>query len=238
MILLKNKKKEVIPLKSNKQKKEKKEINPLVKKSIIFVVIILIVMTLIGLSVFFLSKGDDKPTQEVVKKTLSTLDQYGYTLDDLDTELYKTEFNTLKANLESETINYEEYASSIAKLFAIDLYTISNKLNKYDVGGVEFIYPANRENFQLKVEDTIYRYVEDNSKGTRKQELPTVSKVSATTKTTKYTYKPDTDTSIKKDYEGYTVKVSIEYEKKSEYPSSLELTIINEDNKLYIAEIK
>ncbi len=227
----------MIPLKSTKQK-TKKESNPLVKKSIIFVLIIVLVMVLIGCSLFFLFKGDDPKPQEVVKTTLSTLDQYGYTLDDLDTELYKTEFNTLKANLESETINYEEYASSIAKLFAIDLYTISNKLNKYDIGGVEFIFPSARENFQLKVEDTIYRYVEDNSKGTRKQDLPTVSKVSATAKTTKYTYKPDSDKSIKKEYEGYSVKVSIEYEKKLDYPSSLELTIIKEDNMLYIAEIK
>ncbi len=227
----------MIPLKSTKQK-TKKESNPLVKKSIVFVVIIILVMTLIGCALFFLFKGDDKKPQEVVKTTLSTLDQYGYTLDDLDTELYKTEFNTLKANLESEKINYEDYASSIAKLFAIDLYTISNKLNKYDVGGVEFVYPSSRENYQLKVEDTIYRYVEDNSKGNRKQELPTVSKVSATTKTTKYTYKPDTDKSIKKEYEGYSVKVTIEYEKKLDYPTSLDLTIINEDNKLYIAEIK
>ena len=227
----------MIPLKTAKQK-TKKESNPLVKKSIIFAIIIVVVMTLIGCALFFLFKGDDKKPQEVVKTTLSTLDQYGYTLDDLDTELYKTEFNTLKANLESETINYEEYAESIAKLFAIDLYTISNKLNKYDVGGVEFVYPSSRDNYQLKVEDTLYRYVEDNSKGTRKQELPTVSKVSTTTKTTKYTYKPDTDKNIKKEYQGYSVKVSIEYEKKLDYPTSIELTIINEDNKLYIAEIK
>jgi len=227
----------VIPLKTAKQK-TKKESNPLVKKSIIFVVVIVIVMTLIGCALFFLFKGDDKKPQEVVKTTLSTLDQYGYTLDDLDTELYKTEFNTLKANLESETINYEEYASSIAKLFAIDLYTISNKLNKYDVGGTEFIYPSSKDNFQLKVEDTIYRYVEDNSKGTRKQDLPTVSKVTASTKTTKYTYKPESDKSINKDFEGYSVKVTLEYEKKLDYPTSLDLTIIKEDNKLYIAEIK
>ena len=228
----------MIPLKSKTNKKEKKKMNPLTKKALIFGGIIVLVMVLIGLSLTFLFKGDDKPEQEVVKKTLSTLDEYGYTLDDLDTELYKTEFNTLKANLESENINYEEYASSIAKLFAIDLYTISNKLNKYDVGGVEFIYSANKDNYQLKVEDTIYRYVEDNSKGNRKQDLPTVSKVNATVKTTKYTYKPDTDTSIKKEYEGYSAKVTLEYEKKLDYPTSLELTIIKEDNKLYIAEVK
>ena len=227
----------MIPLKSTKQK-TKKESNPLVKKSIIFVTIIVVVMVLIGVSLFFLFKGDDKKPQEVVKTTLSTLDQYGYTLDDLDTEIYKEEFNKLKANLESETINYEEYAESIAKLFAIDIYTMSNKLNKYDVGGVEFVYPSSRDNYQLKVEDTIYRYVEDNSKGNRKQELPTVSKVSATTKATKYTYKPESDKSIKKDFDGYNVKVNLEYEKKLDYPSSLELTIIKEDNKLYIAEIK
>ena len=228
----------MIPLKANKTPTNKKESNPLVKKSIIFTIIIILVMALIGFSLYFLFKGDDKKTEEIVKTTLSTLDEYGYTLDDLDTEIYKTEFNTLKANLESETINYEEYASSIAKLFTIDLFTLSNKLNKYDVGGSEFLFPANKDNFILKAEDTIYKYVEDNSKGTRKQELPTVSKVTATTKTTKYTYKPDFDKNIKKDYEGYSVKVNIEYEKKLDYPTSLDITIIKEDNKLYIAEIK
>ena len=227
----------MIPLKKQKVK-EKKEKNPLVAKTVIFTIVIILVMVLIGFSLVFLFKGDDKPEEVIEKKTLSTLEQYGYTLDDLDTELYKTEFNNLKINLESENINYEDYAKSIAKLFAIDLFTINNKINKYDVGGVEFIYPANVENYKLKVEDTLYKYVEDNSKGTRKQDLPIVKSIEVTIKDNKFTYKPDTDKSINKTFDGYLVKANITYEKKLDYPTSVEITIIKEDNKLYVANIK
>ena len=230
----------MIPLKTqkNKEKKEKKPMNPLAKKAIVFVSIILVVMILVGCALIFLFKGDDKKTETVEKKTLSALEQYGYTLDDLDTEVYKKEFNILKTNLESNSIDYEEYAKSIAKLFLIDLYTLDNKINKYDVGGAEFMYPANVENYKLKVEDTLYRYLEDNSKGNRKQSLPIVKNVEVTIKDNKFTYKPDTDSSINKTYDGYIVKATIEYEKKLDYPTSAEVTIIKEDNKLYIANIK
>ena len=54
----------------------------------------------------------------------------------------KTEFDVLKANLESDTIDEEAYALSIAKLFIIDLYTMNNKINKYDIGGIEYVYPS------------------------------------------------------------------------------------------------
>lgn len=227
----------MIKLKATKNK-TKKEKNPLVTKAVVFSVIILIVMVLVGFALIFLFKGDDKKTETVEKKTLSTLEKYGYTLDDLDTELYKQEFNILKTNLESEKINYEEYAKSVAKLFTIDLFTLDNKINKYDVGGKEFMYPANVENYSLKVEDTIYNNLEDNSKGTRKQSLPIVKSVDVSIKTGTFEYKPDSDSSINKKFDAYIAKVSIEYEKKLDYPSSIELTIIKEDDKLYVANIK
>ncbi len=227
----------MIYLKTQKNK-EKKEKNPLVKKAVVFSVIILLVMVLIALALIFLFKGDDKKTETVEKKTLSTLEKYGYTLDDMDTELYKTEFNILKTNLESEKVDFEAYAKSIAKLFTIDLFTMDNKINKYDVGGKEFIYPANVDNYSLKVEDTIYNNLEDNSKGTRKQSLPVVKSVDVSIKTGTFEYKPDSDKSINKKYDAYIAKVSIEYEKKLDYPSSIELTIIKEDDKLYVANIK
>jgi hypothetical protein len=219
---------------------KKKNANPIVKPAIIFSIIIVIVMVLVGVALVFLFKGEETKPAEGEKKTLNSLEKYGYTLDDKDTEIYKTEFNKLKDNLESKEIDYEEYAKSIAKLFVIDLYTISNKTNKYDVGGKEFVFPDARENYELNVEDTIYRYVEDNSDGKRNQTLPTISSVeieSITTTTFKYT--PDTDKNVNKEYEAYTVKYKAEYETASSgYDTSGEITIVKDGEFLYVIEKK
>lgn len=219
------------------KEEKKKNANPVTKKAIIFSVLIILIMTLVGVALIFLLKDDKQDTPKEEKKTLNTLEKYGYTLDDKDTELYKTEFNKLKDNLESDKIDYEEYAKSIAKLFVIDVYTISNKINKYDVGGVEFVYPDVVENFKLNVEDTIYRYVEDNSDGDRNQSLPTISAVTIDSiQTSKFTYSPDNKSKEKKEFEGYTVKYSAEYETSMGYDKSGEITIIKDNDILYIVE--
>ena len=82
-------------------------------------------------------------------KTLESISGYDYKLEDRDTKLYEEEFNTLKTNLTSNNIDYTEYAKSIAKLYIIDLYTLNNKLNKYDIGSKEFIYPEALDNYIL-----------------------------------------------------------------------------------------
>lgn len=212
---------------------EKKKNNGKKKKIIIFVSIIIVVSIIVGIVLYFYFKKDkDNTTEPKSAVILNAIEEYGITLSDVDTELYKEEYNKLKTNLESNNIDYEEYAKSISKLFIIDLYTISNKINKYDVGGYEVVYPAIVDNYKLNVSDTIYRYIEDNSDGKRKQSLPEVKSITVDSiKQDKYKIKSEDKT-----YEGYKVKLSWKYVKDLDYDDTAELMIIKNDNKLYIVE--
>lgn len=175
-------------------------------------------------------KEDEEET--VVIKKLNEIEGYGYTLSDNDTKLYKDEFNALKENLESKEIKYDEYAKSIAKLFAIDLYTIDNKINKYDVGGIEFVYPGCLDNYKLNVENTIYKYVEDNTKGQRSQALPVVKEVKVKEiKETKFKI-----TAEKAEYSAYKINLKLTYHYDLGYDTLIEVIVIKKDNKLYVVE--
>lgn len=124
-----------------KNKKEKKEMSDRTRV-ILFSLVIVVVITLIGISSYFILKEKDETDVNNNPKTnVKSIEGYGITLDDLDSELYKSEFEVLKKNLESGNIDYDAYAESVAKMFVIDLYTIKNKVNKYDVGGVELVLP-------------------------------------------------------------------------------------------------
>ena len=127
------------------------------KKILLFIFIIILVYAIGGIIFWFLNK---KP--EVVRiSNLDSISGYNYNLKSNDKELYKSEFKILKKNLESNEINKEEYAKSISKMFIIDLYTLNNKINKYEIGGEQFVYPDAVENFKLNVQNTIYKYLED-----------------------------------------------------------------------------
>lgn len=145
-------------------------------------------------------------------------------------EIFKTEFKKLKKNLESSNINYNEYALSISKMFIIDLYTLDNKKNMYDVGGVQFVYPDARENYKLNVENTLYKYMEDNSDGKRNQNLPEVSSVEVTSDEV-YEY-----TIGEEKYDGYKINLDISYVKDLEYDAKAELILVRVDKYLYIVE--
>jgi len=163
-------------------------------------------------------------------KSSNTIKGYEYLLYDDDLDIYKNEFNILKKNLEGKKIDYEEYAKSISKMFLIKLYSLGNIDNKYDIKGTEFIYLDALENFKLNVLNTLNKYIEDNSEGNRKQELPIVNNV-----------KVNSFEEIKFDineeeYDAYKVKLIIEYKKDLGYDKEAELIIVKRDKYLYIVE--
>ena len=111
---------------------------------IMFILIGILLFGFIGYKV----KNDFFTKSETHKKLLS-LDLYGYTLSESDTELYKDNFKTLEVVLNENPINYSDYAKSISKLFIIDVFTLNNKLSSTDIGGLEFIHKDLEENFKL-----------------------------------------------------------------------------------------
>lgn len=193
----------------------------------IMISLILVVIIVIGLKFTFeFLVKDDKNV--VTKKELDSLELYGYTLDDYDSDLYKEYFNDLKSTLNNKEVNYEDYAKEIVKLFVSDFYTLDNKLTSSDIGGVEFIPSDMVENFKMHAGDTMYNHVKTNIYGDRVQELPIVKSVEVTNiENITYTYKD-------KEYSAYKVSARWEYKEDLGYKNNEIFTLIKDNNKLYI----
>ena len=192
----------------------------------LILIAILIVLILV-ITIIFLLKGDKNVEKT---KVVDSIDNFSYTLDDRDTKLMKETYNELKDILNKNQIDYEAYAKTLAKLFVIDLFTMNNKINKYDVGSTEYVYPESVDNFKLNVEDTIYKSMEDNSDGKRKQDLPEVISVDALNI-------EEVEFEIKEEKEKvYEVKLTWEYEKDLGYDDNATIKLLNVDDKLYVVE--
>lgn len=191
---------------------------------VIFIIVGIILFGYLGYRVkndFF--KGSER-------KKLDSIELYGYTLSKNDTEIYKTYFKELSKVLNEKNIDYTEYAKLISKLFVIDLYTLDNKLASTDIGGLEFLHKDLKDNFKENMGSTLYNFVESNIDGKRTQELPIVKDVNVSDVfETKYTYN-------KTEYDAYIVSTDITYEKDLGYPKSMKLTIIKDNNILYIVK--
>lgn len=201
-------------------------------KYIIFSLIIILVIAGIGVAACYLLGSDENNENNQVKTTTNEIEGYGITLDDYDSALYINEFNVLRDNLNSKNPNMEEYAKSVAKLFIIDLYTINNKINKYDVGGLELIYSGIKDNYVSNVTDTIYRYVEDNTNDNRNQNLPEVVSIDVTS-ANKINYKVKSENV---EYEAYSIKLKWAYHVDYGYDTEGEVIVINKDSKFYVVE--
>lgn len=197
------------------------------KKLLIIALLLTFIYSVGGIYFYFF---DNKTQEKIIN--INSIEGYEYILKSSATELMKQEFNILKENLESAAVNKEDYAVSIAKLFIIDLYTMNNKLNKYDVGGSDYIYKNAVANYKLSVTDTLYKYLEDNIDGKRKQVLPEVSSIELVEIT-------ESELEIdEKVYFGYKVNLNWEYIADLEYDREAEIIIIEDSNILYIAEKK
>lgn len=188
-------------------------------------VIMLVLIGLISFKTFF-----NSDISEV--KVIDTISDYSYTLDERDTEYMKSVYNELKSVLKEKDIDEEKYASNLAKLFVIDLFTLDNKINKYDVASLEYVYPENIENFKLNVENTLYKAIEDNTYGKRNQDLPIVKMVDV------IDVKEDSFLIKEEEVSSYVVSLNIEYEHDLGYDKEATVTVIKSDKKMYIVEYK
>ena len=209
-------------IKTEKVKKNKR------KKGFIIALIILI---LLGVGGYFGYKYIDKklhPTAIEVKELdkVETKDyDYGYRLTDLDSKYYQEEFKKLKDILTQDEVNFDDYATQMAKCFAIDLYTMSTKLNKYDVGGQEFMYSEDQEDFGKYIINNTYDTMADNTFGDRKQDLPEVTKVDVQS-TDKVKYLLGTEK-----VDAYLVKMEITYKGTKAKPSMSVVIVKEKDGK-------
>lgn len=198
------------------------------KDRIITVVFIILGILLISIIGYIIYKDFIKKTEENL--VIKNLELYGYTLQESDTEIYKNEFDNLTKILNQKEIDFDEYAKSISKLYIIDFYTLQNKISNTDIGGLEFIYPDILDNFKLKAKNTIYKYIEVNYDGKRVQSLPEVSEVTINN-VEKGTYKINEE-----EFESYVLDISWKYKEDLGYQTSAKLSLIKDNNKLYIIE--
>jgi len=199
-----------------------------VKSKIIgFVLVVILIVCGAGVWVNKLLGSDEPKKQVVVEMTIS---EYGYTLDDRDSKLMKEEFKVLKNILSTSNLDYEEYARSLAKLYIIDLYTISNKVNIYDIPCLEYLLEESHDSFKDNIKNTLYLYLQDNTDTKRNQELPSVKSIKVDDlKLGKYVID-------KKDFDSYEVTLSWEYEMELGYDKKALITIIKNDKKLYVVK--
>lgn len=184
-------------------------------------IIIIIVMVLLCAYYFLFVKNKN---DEI--KILDNIESYGYVLEDRDTSLYQEYFNKLKNELNKDEINDEEYAKDIASLFIIDLYTMNNKSSKQDVGGSEFVLDSYQETYKLKVKDTIYKYL-GNEKNKSYPEVASITIDNVEESTYKYN-----DEKLS----SYVINLSWTYVKDLKYDKKGIITIIKDNNKLYIVD--
>lgn len=195
------------------------------KKNKLWILLLLVILIVGGLLFynFKLKKNNNTPKNVVTVKVVDSLDDYGYSISDKDSKYYKSEFENLKKILKESKVDEEAYSTQVAKLFVIDLYTMSTKLNKYDVGGTEYFYKDKAEMYSKKVMDTLYSTLIDDTYGDRKQTLPEVSSVEVVS-TEKTTYLVDEE---KKD--GYLVKLKISYVSDMGYDDEASVVVVKED---------
>ncbi len=196
-----------------------------IKVIVMFILIGILLFGFLGYKVYndFFNKNEER-------KQIDSIEFYGYTLSENDTDIYKSYFKELTKILNEKPINYTEYAKIISKLFIIDLFTLDNKLGSTDIGGLEFIYKNLRENFKENEGASLYKFIENNLNGDRTQKLPKVKDVEIENiNETTYKYKDV-------EYEGYIVKAKWTYEVDLGYQSSMKLTLIKDKDILYIVK--
>lgn len=198
------------------------------KYKILLIVIIILIIVIIAVIIAFKFLKGSEPAEPV--KVVDSIDNFDYTLDDRDTELMKNTYNELKTVLSSDEIDYEKYAEILSKLFVIDLFTMDNKVNRYDVGSTEYVYPDSVDNFKTNVEDTIYKSMENNSDGKRRQDLPEVSSIDNTSVET------STFTIGEEEHESFVVNINWSYVSDLGYDDNATITLIELNEKLYVVE--
>lgn len=202
-------------------------------KKILIVVLVLVAIISFGFVYYKLTNKPSSKLDDAKKEDEIQTKEFDYTLYDNKSDLYKEYFGNLKDELLKDEVNDLEYAKIISKLFVVDFYSLSDKVTSTDVGGLDFIYEPIKENFLLKATDTIYKNIQSNVYGDRKQDLPKITAVEVKS----IVPTPVTIGNLN-DANGYSVTLSLTYEKEMGYPKEVTLTLVHVEKKIYIVEVK
>ena len=209
---------------AKKRKVSKKKVRAFI------ILLVLIIAGLIGAILFVDNMHKEKP---IKVKSVDEIEGYDYTLSSNATKYYKSLFKELKEVLEADEKDEAKYADLDTKLYVADFYNQDNKVNKNDVGGVQFVYKDFRDDFRKLAADSIYKNVLDNTYGDRKDELPVVTNVSTEKKdNSAFKYGDNTDE------KAYNVGFKITYKTDLGYQSTGNIVLIHNDKKLEVAALE
>ncbi len=209
---------------------EQKKKKNIVKKVLttIFTILLLVFIGLLIAGAFhkgplkgwFKPKGN-KPVEIVI---LDEVKDYGYQISDRDSAYFKEEFGKLKEIINAKDFDESKYAEYVARMFVNDLYTMSTKVNKYDVGGIEYYHVDDLDDFTKSVMETLYKTMLDDTYGTREQKLPEVKSME-TVSVNETTYKLGSE-SVK----AYEVKLKWTYVNDMGYDSEGTVIVVQQNN--------
>lgn len=202
------------------------------KKRKIIIITCIVFIILLGVFIYLYLTNYDKKDKDISDtRVVSEIKKYNYTLNENATAYYKEKFNEL-LELSEEEIDDEKFVSLITSLFLSDYYTLNNKRDKLDVGGLQFILEKEKDDFLKVSTNTIYKYLENNYNGNRKQNLPIVTDIVINkTDKIKYTY-------LNKTEDAYQISASIKYQEDLGYQREVTLVLVGDNNKFSIVELK
>ena len=195
------------------------KINGINKIKKIIRIIMLVVVALIAIYAIFVAIPSKKKKHEGIENINNK-----YILYKRDSSLYKENFEKLRTILETSPVDNKEYAETIVKLFVIDFYTLDNKNDNTDIGGLQYVHSNLKDNLVLNASSTMYKYIKTT------KELPKVKSItSVDTKET--TYKIND-----KDYSAYAITINWEYDKDLGYEKQGTFIVVNDNGNLSIVE--
>lgn len=195
------------------------KINEINKIKKIIRIIMLVVVALIAIYAIFVAIPSKKNKDEGIENINNK-----YILYKRDSNLYKENFEKLRTILETSPVDNKEYAETIVKLFVIDFYTLDNKDENTDIGGLQYVHSNLKDNLVLNASSTMYKYIKTT------KELPRVKSItSIDTKETTYKISD-------KDYSAYAITINWEYDKDLGYEKQGTFIVVNDNGDLSIVE--
>lgn len=195
------------------------KINGINKIKKIIRIIMLVVIALIAIYAIFVAIPSKKNKDEGIENINNK-----YILYKRDSSLYKENFEKLRTILETSPVDNKEYAEIIVKLFVIDFYTLDNKDENTDIGGLQYVHSNLKDNLVLNASSTMYKYIKTT------KELPKVKSITSVD-TRETTYKIND-----KDYSAYAITINWEYDKDLGYEKQGTFIVVNDNGNLSIVE--
>lgn len=195
------------------------KINGINKIKKIIRIIMLVVIALIAIYAIFVAIPSKKNKDEGIENINNK-----YILYKRDSSLYKENFEKLRTILETSPVDNKEYAETIVKLFVIDFYTLDNKDENTDIGGLQYVHSNLKDNLVLNASSTMYKYIKTT------KELPKVKSITSVD-TRETTYKIND-----KDYSAYAITINWEYDKDLGYEKQGTFIVVNDNENLSIVE--